>query len=67
MVMTGEQIQYAVIAIVFIAMVIIVVRNFKKSKKRNAGCSSCPYSCGCLKYNELNNKNKIKNGKPKKT
>ena len=67
MVMTGEQIQYAVIAIVFIAMVIIVVRNFKKSKKRNAGCSSCPYSYGCLKYNELNNKNKIKNGKPKKT
>lgn len=66
MVMTGEQIQYAVIAIVFIAIVIIVVRNFKKSKK-NVGCSSCPYSCGCLKYNELNNKNKIKNGKPKKT
>lgn len=65
MVMTGEQIQYAVIAIVFIAMVIIVVRNFKK--KKNVGCSSCPYSCGCLKYNELNNKNKIKNGKPKKT
>lgn len=66
MVMTGEQIQYAVIAIVFIAIVIIVVRNLKKSKK-NAGCSSCPYSYGCLKYNELNNKNKIKNGKPKKT
>ena len=34
MVMTGEQIQYAVIAIVFIAMVIIVVRNLKKVKKR---------------------------------
>ena len=44
MVMTGEQIQYAVIAIVFIAMVIIVVRNLKKSKKKDAGCSSCPYS-----------------------
>ena len=67
MVMTGEQIQYAVIAIVFIAMVIIVVRNLKKSKKKNAGCSLCPYSYGCLKYNELNNKTKQKNGKPKKT
>ena len=44
-----------------------LAQDLKKSKKRNAGCSSCPYSCGCLKYNELNNKNKIKNDKPKKT